>query len=959
MAQAPGPGAAAAPPPSVAGLASLHQKPPSGSSAPMKKQNFVASTGEPSLQHQQPVQHRQRHHPEQQQQPPPQQHLAQPPVVIPQAVPVAPAPQQIQPQHHLPQHQPQHLPQHAALGRPAPAGAPPPVQKGAGGDGTGRFAGSTRFESEVMDMKTGGHGGAEAADIVERSPGGRYLRFNERLGSGAYKDVFRAYDTAEGIEVAWNLVGLSGVPAADKARIINEVRLLEDLNHQNIISFYGSWVNREKEQVIFVTEILSSGTLKSFIRKVQIIRWKVVKRWAVQILRGLQYLHNRDPPVIHRDLKCDNIFINGTSGDLRIGDLGLSTVIPSKNQVQTLSVLGTPEFMAPELYDENYDEKIDIYAFGMCLLEMVTKENPYIECANAAQVYKKVINTILPNNINRIPNEGFCEFIKLCLSPDPNNRPGASDLLQHPILKESEIDDVEVILKDPMHIIGENMVAENTMNGGIKHFEEGSGERRLYTMTTKNKNMTNKTEEMLLDMQESELKMKTVNVLMGRPDKPFDEKESAETFVQSNVTDTSALLDEDSGGTTSVPESAVEREDSMSNLTYNEPYYYTGSMAYRVHAGAQESTDGDSRFIILTITMPVDGEDQQVQFDFDLESDDPVKVAREMEEELNVPEKDVQEISKIIEMIVETARKRPSVTDITISPNTSNDVELNAPFPASLGQPQVAGPFRSFAPGPTQLPSPVSAPSDLSLPSMHVAPGISSSVSSPTTSAPVSVGLSMPKANLPPKSAPNLGPGVASFRSAPLLQKPIPTLVENHTIPVLPRLAKVAVPVDLLSDPHEDLLFFPPAASTSNAPGSAPQSGIAAPITSSHVVAPNQTGVGVSASKPVGRKAIVDANDCDSDCSDFSEMQKLESEFQRKMLHAKAAFEKRIENLHKSREDREAQHKMTLEKHQKELADFEKRLKQAEDERRKRLEQLEYALKDAKKKRKEEKKSIP
>ena len=85
--------------------------------------------------------------------------------------------------------------------------------------------------------------------IIEKSPGGRYVRFAEKLGSGAYKDVYRAYDTIEGIEVAWNMVNLGGIPKSEKARIINEVRLLEKLNHANIISFHGSWVNREAEQV--------------------------------------------------------------------------------------------------------------------------------------------------------------------------------------------------------------------------------------------------------------------------------------------------------------------------------------------------------------------------------------------------------------------------------------------------------------------------------------------------------------------------------------------------------------------------------------------------------------------------------------------------------------------------------------------------------------------------------------
>lgn len=55
-----------------------------------------------------------------------------------------------------------------------------------------------------------------------------------------------------------------------------------------------------------------------------------------------------------------------------------------------LCISGTPEFMAPELYEEEYNELVDIYAFGMCLLELVTLEYPYVECSNAAQIYKKV-----------------------------------------------------------------------------------------------------------------------------------------------------------------------------------------------------------------------------------------------------------------------------------------------------------------------------------------------------------------------------------------------------------------------------------------------------------------------------------------------------------------------------------------------------------------------------------------
>ncbi len=98
-------------------------------------------------------------------------------------------------------------------------------------------------------------------------------------------------------------------------------------------------------------------------------RFKVIKNFANQILKGLAYLHGRQPPVIHRDLKCDNVFVTGQCGQVKIGDLGLATL---KKTSFAKSVIGTPEFMAPEMYSEQYDESIDVYAFGMCLLEMAT-----------------------------------------------------------------------------------------------------------------------------------------------------------------------------------------------------------------------------------------------------------------------------------------------------------------------------------------------------------------------------------------------------------------------------------------------------------------------------------------------------------------------------------------------------------------------------------------------------------
>lgn len=92
-------------------------------------------------------------------------------------------------------------------------------------------------------------------------------------------------------------------------------------------------------------------------------------------------MHSNNPPIIHRDIKSENIFINSNTNQLRLGDLGLS--ISLKNKFAE-TVLGTPEFMAPEIYTEKYTTSVDIYAFGMCLLEVCTNQTPYKECDKPA-----------------------------------------------------------------------------------------------------------------------------------------------------------------------------------------------------------------------------------------------------------------------------------------------------------------------------------------------------------------------------------------------------------------------------------------------------------------------------------------------------------------------------------------------------------------------------------------------
>uniref|UniRef100_A0A7N0TVJ1 non-specific serine/threonine protein kinase n=1 Tax=Kalanchoe fedtschenkoi TaxID=63787 RepID=A0A7N0TVJ1_KALFE len=270
-------------------------------------------------------------------------------------------------------------------------------------------------------------------DAVEVDPTKRYIRYNEVIGKGAFKRVYKGFDEVNGIEVAWSQIRIDEVLQSpdDLERLYSEVHLLRSLNHNNIIRFFNSWIDDRNKTVNIITELFTSGSLRQYRKKHKKVDMKAVKGWARQILKGLDYLHSHNPPIIHRDLKCDNIFINGNQGEVKIGDMGLATVM---RQANAKSLIGTPEFMAPELYDEDYNELADIYSFGMCMLEMVTFEYPYSECRNSAQIYKKVSSGIKPEALSKVKEPDVRQFIEKCLLP-ASQRSSAKELLSDPFLQ--------------------------------------------------------------------------------------------------------------------------------------------------------------------------------------------------------------------------------------------------------------------------------------------------------------------------------------------------------------------------------------------------------------------------------------------------------------------------------------------------------------------------------------------
>uniref|UniRef100_A0A8C7KUE3 non-specific serine/threonine protein kinase n=1 Tax=Oncorhynchus kisutch TaxID=8019 RepID=A0A8C7KUE3_ONCKI len=283
---------------------------------------------------------------------------------------------------------------------------------------------------------------------------GRFLKFDIEIGRGSFKTVYKGLDTETTVEVAWCELQDRKLSKTERQRFKEEAEMLKGLQHHNIVRFYDSWESPSKGKnskcIVLVTELMTSGTLKTYLKRFKVMKIKVLRSWCRQILKGLHFLHTRAPPIIHRDLKCDNIFITGPTGSVKIGDLGLATL---KRASFAKSVIGTPEFMAPEMYEEKYDESVDVYAFGMCMLEMATSEYPYSECQNAAQIYRRVTSGVKPASFDKVAIPEVKEIIEGCIRQNKDERYVIKILLSHAFFQEETGVRVELAEEDDGEMI--------------------------------------------------------------------------------------------------------------------------------------------------------------------------------------------------------------------------------------------------------------------------------------------------------------------------------------------------------------------------------------------------------------------------------------------------------------------------------------------------------------------------
>eukprot|EP00916_Digyalum_oweni_P024962 GHVL01041190.1.p1 GENE.GHVL01041190.1~~GHVL01041190.1.p1 ORF type:complete len:1039 (+),score=252.12 GHVL01041190.1:152-3268(+) len=283
--------------------------------------------------------------------------------------------------------------------------------------------------------------------IVEWSPKGRYGRYDDRLGTGASKAVYLAVDINSGRHVAWNSIDVRSLTPDEQRRVRDENFIGKELSHKNLLKYMDCWVRRKNEkpcELVLITELATGGSLRHYLKNLGTpVKRRAIKVWCRQILEGLDYLHTRDPSIIHRDIKCDNIFVNSNTGDLKIGDLGLSKELRTSCAT---SVVGTLEFMAPECLQDKYGSSCDIYSFGLTVFEMVARRMPY-HGLSQVQVMTSKAKGAKPELLQDILDLDVVQFVSKCIDTNPAARPSAATLLKDPFLQPSEIDDVIVEMK--------------------------------------------------------------------------------------------------------------------------------------------------------------------------------------------------------------------------------------------------------------------------------------------------------------------------------------------------------------------------------------------------------------------------------------------------------------------------------------------------------------------------------
>lgn len=253
------------------------------------------------------------------------------------------------------------------------------------------------------------------------------------LGRGTFGHVYVGFNSENGQMCAIKEVKVVSDDHTSKEclkQLNQEINLLSQLSHPNIVQYYGSEMGEETLSVYL--EYVSGGSIHKLLQEYGPFKEPVIQNYARQIISGLAYLHGRS--TVHRDIKGANILV-GPNGEIKLADFGMAKHINSSSSM--LSFKGSPYWMAPEVVmnTNGYSLAVDIWSLGCTILEMATSKPPWSQYEGVAAIFKIGNSRDVPEIPDHLSNDAK-SFVRLCLQRDPSARPTALQLLDHSFVRD-------------------------------------------------------------------------------------------------------------------------------------------------------------------------------------------------------------------------------------------------------------------------------------------------------------------------------------------------------------------------------------------------------------------------------------------------------------------------------------------------------------------------------------------
>lgn len=223
------------------------------------------------------------------------------------------------------------------------------------------------------------------------------------------------------------------------AEFRREVWLMKNTVHRNLVTLKGVCM---KPNLTMILELMDQD-LYTYIVENHPLSYKEVLSLSMDVARGIQFLHNKQPPIVHRDLKSPNILLKYTTGSkypiAKIADFGLSRGLIWSNKLEDKAV-DNPIWLAPEIITKSaYTEKVDIYALGVIFYELVIGRSPFSEYSFLYLIEEKIIKGER-SDISTIEHRQYADLIEICWAQDPKNRPSINEVVEN---LESQMKQVE------------------------------------------------------------------------------------------------------------------------------------------------------------------------------------------------------------------------------------------------------------------------------------------------------------------------------------------------------------------------------------------------------------------------------------------------------------------------------------------------------------------------------------